>query len=224
MSELDRLTDILHIPESVKEKAAIIYRGALARGLVKGRSIAAITAASVYASCRASETPRTLKDVASACRINLILKPQKPQKDGKPPKPPKRSAVPSKIRRKDVARCYRLLVKELNLRMPIEDPIKCIAKIAAKAKITMPSQQRAMQIVNEAKKNGNAVGKDPMGLAAAALYVACILQGEAEKTQADIARAANVTEVTVRNRCKGLKEVLQLNLNNKEATTCRPPA
>ena len=44
-----------------------------------------------------------------------------------------------------------------------------------------------------------------MGLAAAALYLACVKNGE-DKTQRDIAEAANVTEVTIRNRYKGLKD------------------
>jgi transcription initiation factor TFIIB len=75
----------------------------------------------------------------------------------------------------------------------------------------MPTQQRAIRIINEAKRKGIVAGKDPMGLAAAALYVACVLEGE-KKTQKEIAEVANVTEVTVRNRYKGLKEALKLDI------------
>jgi transcription initiation factor TFIIB len=57
MAELDRLTDKLHIPPSIKEKAAVIYRKALDKGLVRGRSISAIAAASLYAACRTSPGP-----------------------------------------------------------------------------------------------------------------------------------------------------------------------
>ncbi len=181
MAELDRLTDVLHIPASIKESAAMVYRKALSNSLVRGRSIAAVAAASLYAACRISETPRTLKDVSAA----------------------------SRIRKKDVARCYRLLVRELNLRMPVMDPVKCISKIATGVEISMPTQQRAIRIINEAKKKGIVTGKDPMGLAAASLYVACVLEGE-KKTQKEIADVANVTEVTVRNRYKGLKEALNV--------------
>jgi transcription initiation factor TFIIB len=53
-------------------------------------------------------------------------------------------------------------------------------------------------------------GKDPMGLAAAVLYLSSIKSGEAV-TQISIAEAAGVTEVTVRNRFKDLKSKLQLN-------------
>ena len=183
MAELDRLTDNLHIPSQVKERAAVIYRKSLDNGLVRGRSIAAIAAAALYAACRATETPRTLKEVAAA----------------------------SSVKRKDVARCYRLLLRELNIKMPVEDPIRCVSKIASKVRIPIKTQRTAIKILGEAKKRGIVSGKDPMGLAAAALYVACVLDG-VKKTQKEIAEVANVTEVTVRNRYKGLKESLKLNI------------
>jgi transcription initiation factor TFIIB len=181
MSELDRLADVLHIPSSIKESAAMVYRKALSNSLVRGRNITAVAAASLYAACRLSETPRTLKDVSAA----------------------------SRIRKKEIARCYRLLVRELDLRMPVVDPAKCISKIATAVEISMPTQQRAIRIMNEAKTRGLVAGKDPMGLAAASLYVACVLEGE-RKTQKEIADTANVTEVTVRNRYKGLKKALNI--------------
>ncbi len=183
MAELDRLTDKIHVPSPIKEKAAIIYRKALDNGLVRGRSIAAIAAASLYAACRASETPRTLKEIAAA----------------------------SRIRKKDVARCYRLLLRDLEMRMPVEDPTKCISKISSRVDVSMQTQRRALDILRMAKKIGIVAGKDPMGLAAAALYVACVLEGE-KKTQKEIAEVANVTEVTVRNRYKNLKETLNFDI------------
>ncbi|MEM3507165.1 MAG: transcription initiation factor IIB [Candidatus Bathyarchaeia archaeon] len=183
MAELDRLTDKLHIPASVKERAAVIYRKALEEGLVRGRSIAAIVAASLYAACRLSETPRTLKDIAGA----------------------------SRIRKKDVSRCYRLLLRELDIKMPIEDPAKLVSKIANRIGASMQIEKKALEIVEEAKKKGIVTGKDPTGLAAAALYVACVLEND-KRTQKEIAEAANVTEVTVRNRYKGLKEALGLDV------------
>lgn len=181
MAELGRLADRLHVPHNVKENSAVVYRKALDSGLVRGRSIAAIAAASLYAACRSSEIPRTLKEVASA----------------------------SRIKKKDVARCYRLLLRELEMSMPVEDPIRCISKIASRAEITMQTQQEAITVLKDARKKGVVAGKDPMGLAAAALYVACVVTGE-KKTQKEIAEIANVTEVTVRNRYKGLKEALGL--------------
>jgi len=179
MAELDRLADKVHVPDGVKEKGALIYRRALDKGLVRGRSISAIVAASLYASCRFTETPRTLREIADA----------------------------GMIRKKDIARCYRLLIYELELKMPIADPIRNIPKIASKIAITEKTQQQAIKVIKLAEKKRIVSGKDPMGMAAAALYIACVLEGE-RKTQKDLAEAAGVTEVTVRNRYRGLKEEL----------------
>ena len=68
-NELDRLADKLNVREAVIEKAAYIYRKALEEGLVRGRSISALIAASLYAACRDTSTPRTLKDLAAISNI-----------------------------------------------------------------------------------------------------------------------------------------------------------
>ena len=180
-SELDRLKDKLAVGDNVIEKTAYIYRKALEKGLVRGRSISALIASALYASCRDTETPRTLKDIANA----------------------------SNIKRKDIARCYRLLLRELGLKMPVVDPIKCVARIASKAGLSEKSKRDASKILKRAEEIKISAGKDPMGLAAAALYVACVTNGE-NKTQRDVAEAAGVTEVTIRNRYKGLKIALDL--------------
>src|SRR4030066_1195994 len=180
-SELDRLKTKLALSDAVIEKTAYIYRKALDKGLVRGRSISALIAASLYAACRDTETPRTLKDVGHS----------------------------SNIKRKDIARCYRLLLRELGLRMPVVDPIKCIARIASKAGLSEKTKREATKILKTAEEIKISAGKDPMGLAAAALYVACVTNGE-NKTQRDVAEAAGVTEVTIRNRYKGLKLALNL--------------
>src|SRR3970040_567746 len=121
----------------------------------------------------------------------------------------KKIGISSKRKRKDIARCYRLLLRELGLKMPVVDPIKCIARIASKAGLSEKTKRDATKILKTAEEIKISAGKDPMGLAAAALYVACVANGE-NKTQRDVAEAAGVTEVTIRNRYKGLK--ISLNL------------
>jgi len=182
MAELDRLSDKVRIPDAVKEKAALIYRRALDKGLVRGRSILAIITASVYAACRLSQTPRTLKEISAA----------------------------SLAEEKNVARCYRLLLTELNLKMPVIDLKRRVPKVASKIGLREKTQQRAIGIIRKAEKKRLVAGKEPMGLVAAALYIACVLEGE-RKTQKDVAEAAGVTEVTVRNRYRDLKENLDLD-------------
>ncbi len=179
LNEMDKLKDKLALTNAVIEKAAYIYRKSMERKLVRGRSIQGLVAACIYAACRDTETPRTLVDIAKG--IN--------------------------IRRKDVARCYRLIYRELELKMPVVDPVKGVSRIASIAGLGEKSKRKAIAILNEAKSAGIVAGKDPMGIAAAALYLACISTGET-KSQKDISIASGVTEVTIRNRCAGLRKML----------------
>jgi len=183
MAELDRLCDKLHIPPPIKERAAVIYRKSLVQGLVRGRSISAIAAASLYAACRITQTPRTLREITRQ----------------------------SPMEKKDIARCYRLMLKDLHMQMPKPSAQMRIPKIAARVGVGEKTQHTAVEILRRAEKMKTTAGKDPMGLAAAALYIACVLNRE-KRTQKMIADAAGVTEVTIRNRYKSLKESLKIEV------------
>jgi transcription initiation factor TFIIB len=183
MSELERLSSKVNISPPIREKAALVYRKALDRGLVRGRSINAIAAAALYAACRKSGSPKALREIAEASLVD----------------------------KKDVARCYRLLLQELDFHMPVSDPLTYVSKIAEKNGVTGKTQGAAIAILRNAKQRRFSAGKDPMGMAAAALYIACLQNGE-KITQKDIAEAAGVTEVTVRNRYKTLKKQLKIEL------------
>ncbi len=181
-SELDRLKDKLRLSDAAVEKTAYIYRKAQERGLVRGRTISAMVGAAIYIACRETGTSRTLKDIAEI----------------------------GNIKRKDLARIYRIVVMELDLKIPMIDPMKCIVRVANRANLSERTKRMAMSIMKNVTKSGISAGKDPMGLAASVLYLACLNSGES-KTQTDIADAAGVTEVTVRNRYKNLKSQLHLN-------------
>ncbi len=173
--------DKLHLSQAIAEKAMLIYRKALRAGLVRGRSIRSIMAAAVYAACRAMNAPRDLRELEKAYPV---------------------------VKRKTIAQGYRLLLKHLDLKVPVADPSIYLKKIASKVNLDQKTIQEAHRILEEAAKKGATVGKDPVGIAAAALYMAC-QETTQNITQKDIARAAGVTEVTVRNRFKGLKEALE---------------
>jgi transcription initiation factor TFIIB len=184
-SELDRLKDKLGVSDAVIEKTAYIYRKAQERGLVRGRTISAMVGAALYIACRESGASRTLKDIAQI----------------------------GNIKRKDLARIYRLVVMELDMKIPMIDPMKCIVRVANRANLSERTKRVAMNTMREVTKSGISAGKDPMGLAASVLYLSCLTTGES-RTQTDIAEAAGVTEVTVRNRYKNLKSQLDAGLDN----------
>ena len=173
------LTDRLHVPRAVKEQAAVIYRRALKEGLVRGRSILTMVAASLYAALRVTRTPMTLSEIARVSTID----------------------------EKDISRSYRILIRELNLHMPVQRAQLNVPRIASKVEVGEETQRKAIEILGEADRLKITIGKDPMGLAASALYMACIMNEE-NRTQKMMAQAAGVTEVTIRNRYTELKRYL----------------
>jgi transcription initiation factor TFIIB len=181
MNELQMLSEKLHVSSSIKELAAVIYRKALDEDLTRGRSIAAIVAAALYAACRFTKTPKTLNDVVAV----------------------------SARSRGEVSRAYRLIVRTLKIEMPSHDPLNYVSRIAAKAKVPGKVQGVAFKILQNAKRKRITMGKDPVGVASAVLYIACQLEGE-NVTQKEIAEAAGVTDVTLRNRKKELVKKLDL--------------
>jgi len=179
MSELERLSGRLHVSYAVKENAALVYRKALRAGLIRGRSIMGMISASLYAACRLTKTPRSLKEVAKASVKDV----------------------------KEISRFYRLILRRLKMRVPVDDPARHVPKIASKSQIDVKTQSKAINILREASVKKAALGKNPSGLVAAALYIAAGGRG-GTITQSEIAKAAGVTEVSVRNRYKDLKEIL----------------
>ena len=95
--------------------------------------------------------------------------------------------------------------------MPSHDPIGYVSRIAEKVRISGKAQGVAVKILRQAKRKRIIMGKDPAGVAAAALYIACQLESE-NVTQKEVAEAAGTTEVTVRNRMKGIVKKLGLEL------------
>ena len=142
-NELRMLKDKLALSNAVVEKAAYIYRKIQERGLIRGRTISGIMAAAVYIACREIGTPYTLRDIAAV----------------------------DNIRRKDIARNYRKMASELDLKFPNVDPMKCISRVANKANLTENTKRQAICIMKEVLENQISTGKDPMGIAASVLYI-----------------------------------------------------
>jgi transcription initiation factor TFIIB len=180
--KLDILKDRLGLSDSVVEKAAYIYRKTQERGLVRGRTISGVLAAAIYIACREMGISRTLKDIAAYSDVKL----------------------------KEVAKSYRLLCIELDLKVPIVDPMKYIAKVANKANLSEKTKRQAAEIMKNITKREISAGKNPMGLAASVLYMSSLKTGE-NITQGHLSDAAGVTEVTLRNRYKDLMNRLELN-------------
>jgi transcription initiation factor TFIIB len=174
--ELGRLKDKLGLTDAIVEKAAYIYRKAEEKKLIRGRSISAILATAIYIACRELGAPKSLREMTETSEVKL----------------------------KALTHCYRLLALELDIKVPLIEPPKFIARIANKAGISEKTKRIAIATMEEITKNEISAGKNPVGLAATVLYLSCLASNEYQ-TQMNIAIAAGVTEVTIRNRFKDLK-------------------
>jgi transcription initiation factor TFIIB len=167
--EIRTIAEKLSLGEEVVERAAYIYRKAVEKRVTRGRSTACLAAAVLYAAIREMQIPRSLKDIAASGNVD----------------------------RKELTRSYRTLLNTLDIKMPIEDPIRSLARIGSAIDASPKTTRRAREILGRANAQGLSAGKDPMAQAGAALYLASQLEGEKGKTQKDVADAAEVTEVTL---------------------------
>ena len=184
LSELDRVGSSLGLPDNIKESSALLYRRAVKAELIRGRLIESVVSAVIYAICRMQGIPRTLDEVSRA------------------------SGIP----KKEIGRAYRFIKGGLRIDVPITDPSQYIAKLASALRLSGGVQEDAIKIINKALRDGLASGRGPTGVAAAAIYIATAMHGES-KTQKEVADAAGVTEVTIRNRYKELKRELNLKID-----------
>jgi transcription initiation factor TFIIB len=178
LNELHRLKDKLCLSDAIIEKTAYIFRKAKEKGLIRGRATDAILAAAIYIACREMESPKTLTDLTTI----------------------------TNMKRKVVSREYRLLVNELDIKIPLIDPMKHIAKVANKSNLSEKTKRKAIRIMHTITTKNIISGKNPKSFAGSVLYLASHYTGE-NKTQADIASAAGLTVVTIRNRYRDLKRL-----------------
>lgn len=162
---LDIMVKKLALPTVVAEESAALYKKASNLKLPRGRSAVQIVAAAVYTSCRNTNTPRSLKEVAAAAGIT----------------------------KKEAGFAYRLIVRKLDLQVEMMDPIRCVNKIATQAVLPETTKRKAIMILDKAKAMDLTAGKDPMGLAVSALYLIIRTEQEAQTTKVKQIRTSYTT-------------------------------
>ena len=178
---LDTMKSQLSLPDNVVEETAYIYRKAAALKLTRGRGISSILYAALYAACRKTATPRTLRDIAKA----------------------------GNIRKGDLATAYRTMVQSLDLKLEPYDPLEFVTKICSMIDVSETARRNALNLLLKAEDVGFSIGKNPMSLVAAAVYLATCTTNE-KKTQVEIAKVCGVSNVSVRNITKLFKAKLNL--------------
>lgn len=179
LTEINTMASKMGLPRHVRESAAVLYRKASTKNLVRGRSIDEVVAATLYAACRQCGVPRTLDEIADKSNVD----------------------------RKSIGRTYRTLTRELGLKLLPQSPGDYIARFCNKLGLDMEVQRQAKDILEAVEREELASGVAPSGVAAATIYIAAMMCGR-PCTQKDVAEVAGVTEVTIRNRYKAISEAL----------------
>ncbi|MCJ2555433.1 MAG: transcription initiation factor IIB [Candidatus Thermoplasmatota archaeon] len=179
LTEINTMASKMGLPRHVRESAAVLYRKASTKNLVRGRSIDEVVAATLYAACRQCGVPRTLDEIANK----------------------------SAVERKSIGRTYRTLTRALGLKLLPQSPRDYIPRFCNKLGLDMEVQRKALDILDAVEREELASGVAPSGVAAATIYIAAMLNGR-PCTQKDVAEVAGVTEVTIRNRYKAISEAL----------------
>jgi len=180
LSEINRMSSALELPEQVSEMASVIYQTALDNNLVQGRSIEGVASSSLYIACRKQGIPRSLDEFDKIARVD----------------------------RSEIGRSYRSLVTEQDLEMRPIDPKQFVPRFCSELGLDPEIQREAQEILELTADEGLHSGKSPTGLAGAAIYIAAT-DTETKVTQSEIAEVAQVTEVTIRNRYQEQSAVLE---------------
>ena len=171
LGEIDRMASALGVPKNARKTASVIYRRALEAELIPGRSIEAMATASLYAGARQADVPRTLDELETVSRVE----------------------------RKEFARAYRYVARELELAMEPTDPTQYVPRLSSDLELPEETEQRAAELLEAGKAEAVHSGKNPVGLAAAAIYAAGRLTNT-DVTQHEVADVADVSAVTIRDR------------------------
>ena len=184
--QLDSLKDKMSLPNAVIEKTAYLYRKVQEAGLVRGRKVNTVLGASLYIACREFEIPRTLRE------ISLI----------------------NNEKYRETSRVYRQIVLHFGKQIPQIDVFRYVEKVGKKAKLEEKNIRDALRLMKKVQDAGLSAGKEPMGIVGAVIYLSLPKSDENIKkrsiTQAVIADAAGVSEVTIRNVYKEIEKKLSL--------------
>ena len=170
--EINRVCTCLALSWQVAERSAYFYRKALQKNLIKGRSIAGFVAASIYLSCKERMIPRTIEEVCNNVGVD----------------------------RPFATHCYKILISEMKVEPPPSDPYRNISKISARAGIEERVSRRAREILAAVSAHTAVTGKNPVVLAAAALYLATLECAGRTISKTIIADAAQISTISLRKR------------------------
>ncbi|MCH9658521.1 transcription factor TFIIB [archaeon] len=177
---LDGLKAKLGLSEAVVEQTAYLFRKITLKKILAGRSTAGMICATTYIACRITNTPRTVQDVADA----------------------------GNIKRKQLQSIYRFLLQELEIYPDSYNPAEFVTRISNECNVSEKTKRQALDVLFKSEKLGITTSKNPMAMAAAALYISA-LQNQEKISQIKISKVSGISSVTIRDRAKEIKNSLE---------------
>ncbi len=166
--ELERISSALGLPSFLREEAAKMLHDILSPEKPTHRGIDSIVPAVIYIVCRRNGIPRSLNDIVKV----------------------------SKVPKRRISHTYKSILRALNIQLRPPSPSDFIPVLCSSLGLSGDVCAIAQHILSTAKDVIG--GKNPLGVAASAIYVAAFLCGK-HVTQKEVAEAAGISEVSIRN-------------------------
>ena len=140
---LKMISGKLKISYQTKSHAMLLYRKALKKGLIRGRSIEGMVCASLYFACRQFKLPIPFKEIVDE----------------------------SHVKENSIKICVKILIKELNLKLIPLGPEAFIPKYINKLKLSPEIEKKVFDTLTQLKTF--MIGKNPKVVCAGLIYLIC---------------------------------------------------
>ncbi|MEA3430269.1 MAG: TFIIB-type zinc ribbon-containing protein [Nanoarchaeota archaeon] len=182
LSHLKIIASNLKVTNTIEREAAVIYRAAVIKGFTKARSCEKTVIAALYIACKRFAYPKTLKEFSTVTGLE----------------------------KKAIGKVYRKLMRNLGIKITPLSAIDFLAKFASELNLSPKVQTQTVEWIEEMQRLELTSGKCPMSIAATALYLSALISDGEKRTQKQVSDVAQITEVTLRNRCKEMIRALKL--------------
>ncbi|GAB6031520.1 hypothetical protein CHUAL_009289 [Chamberlinius hualienensis] len=171
--EISNMADRINLSKTIVDRANNLFKQVHDGKSLKGRSNDAIASACLYIACRQESVPRTFKEI---CAV-------------------------SKISKKEIGRCFKLILKALETSVDLIKSDDFMSRFCSNLGLPCSVQKAATHIARQAVEWDIVPGRSPISVAAAAIYMAS-QASEKKKTQKEIGDIAGVADVTIRQSYK----------------------
>jgi transcription initiation factor TFIIB len=178
-TQKSRLSDRLDVSDEVLDEAVELYRQ-VQEADTRGHSSEAIPIAVIYIAIRQHGVARNIEEVADAADVSAP----------------------------ELYRTARFVGDIIHQGIPPAEPELYVGRLADETGLSTATEEFALDIISKSKARDYHSGRNPEGLAAAALYTA-IVEGDADEdvTQRELSDTTNVNTVTIRRNYQKLSEM-----------------